>query len=110
MYCWRAGAKAGGGVIDLKFKTILKICWKSSSKYQAIEDKAKTIGRAKTGAKVGACDMVRVLLPSMGAAPVSLFLALKKGFEKEYSNWAIGQDKELWCKFSKLLKVFLFFI
>ena len=95
-YYWGADVGVWRG---LKSKIVLKICWKSSSKYWLIEDKDKTTGKAIKAARVGAHDMAEMVLPSVGAAGVSPSLLPRERFWErmhQAENQAIEQDKELW--------------
>ena len=78
-YCaiTRAGISVGKG---LESKTVLKIYWRSSSKYWVIENKSKTTGGVTTRAEVRACYTAGMLLLLVGVAPASLSLSPRKRF------------------------------
>ena len=91
LYSW--GVRAGGKTGGLESKTFLTIHWRSSSKYQAIEDKAETTGGAIV--KVKTHDMAGVLLPLVRVTPVTCLYCQEEDFEEECAKRRIKLLSEI---------------
>ena len=83
-YYWRTTGADNGTKGGVESKTVLKIRWKLSSEYLAMEDKTKLTSRAMVRAEVAKYDIIGISMerspPSVETASSSLFLLPSRRF------------------------------